>query len=78
MSKGEIGVFALLAGSIGAGIYRLVMDPWSEEPLQNMNSSPTSKRNVPVLVLEVTNDVRATKKKDIHDGVTDIQFGDAK
>jgi hypothetical protein len=85
MSKGEIGVFVLLAGSIGAGLYRLVMDPWSEvTPLiQNKNvnaaASPTTKRNVPgAFVLEVTKDVNATKKNDIHDGVTDIQFGDTK
>jgi hypothetical protein len=73
MSKGEIGVFALLAGSIGAGIYRLVTDPWSEGPL----NAPTTKRDEPSFKnAEKQND--GGQPPNINDGVTNIQFDDAK
>jgi hypothetical protein len=78
-----MGVFGLLAGSIGAGIYRLATDPWSEEPIKNNSRNEKDHGGNPP-VFEGTQDLNDTKKSvedgppNINEGITDIQFGDPK
>lgn len=83
MSWGEMGVFGLLTGSIGAGIYRLITDPWSEEHIKN-NSRNERHHGGLSPASEGTQDLNAMKRRvedgstNVNDGITDIQFGDSK
>lgn len=45
MSLGEKGVFALLAGSIGLGIFQLATSPWGETDSQRQDSSSNSEND---------------------------------
>lgn len=84
MSWGEKGVFGLLTVSIGAGIYRLLTDPWSEKPIKNNLRNERDHRGGLPQVTEEIHHLSAAKRHgedglpNVHDDITDIQFGDPK
>jgi hypothetical protein len=71
MSRPEIGVFALLLGSTGLGIYQMATSPWGR-PAEDTPPPPT------VQLMTAPGPVLTEQKiaTTVDDGVTEVNFGE--
>ena len=88
MSRAELGIAGLLAGSISIGLYQLATSPWGEEEPPTNHSAQQHDRTglsygkspkqamgetKPLTVLEVTDDLKAKKTAlRVDDGITKV------
>ena len=61
MSRGELAIFGVLAGSVGLGVYQLVTSPWSEQKDDKAHAPAGEKKKEGTIVT-------------VDDGTTKVHF----
>jgi hypothetical protein len=86
MSRPEIGVFAMLLGSTGLGVYQMATSPWGRRSVvvvqekEHEEESPQSPTRLLLPSISAPGPVLTTEPPKlvttVDDGVTNVHFGD--